>query len=209
MKEKIGILDYGAGNMINVSRAVEHLGYKFELVSSPFELSRVNKLIMPGVGAFPVAMDNLGKLGLIDFIIEFANEGNPILGICLGMQMLFEKSSEKGITSGLGLLKGSIKKIPSDSETKSVIKIPHIGWNNLIINDSENELVKNINISDSVYFVHSYMAVDYSKESLIASCSYGGSNIPAIVQNKNITGCQFHPEKSGKVGLKILENFLK
>lgn len=209
MKEKIGILDYGAGNMINVSRAVEYLGHQFELVSSPADLNKVNKLIMPGVGAFPVAMDNLCKLGLIDFIIKFANDGNPILGICLGMQMLFEKSNEKGITSGLGLLKGSIEKIPSATETKSVIKIPHIGWNNLIFKDSKSKLVKNINSSDSVYFVHSYMAVDYSKENLIASCSYGESSIPAIVQTQNITGCQFHPEKSGKTGLKILKNFLK
>lgn len=208
MTLEIGILDYGAGNMINVSRAIEHLGLEYRLVSSSDDLKKIDKLIIPGVGAFPVAMDNLSKLGLINPLIEFANNGNPVLGICLGMQMLFDESEEKGITPGLGLLKGSIQKIPSTSKSKPIVKVPHVGWNDLIINNHQSKIIKRVDSADSVYFVHSFMVNEYVDNNLIAYCSYENIKIPAIVEHNNIIGCQFHPEKSGKVGLNILNNFL-
>lgn len=203
----IGILDYGAGNLKNVCRAVNHLGYEYQLVSTKEELACVDKLILPGVGAFKIAMEQLSKLSLIAPLQELANKGTPILGICLGMQLLFDCSDEFGYTKGLSLLKGEIALIPSVNEEDIKLKVPHIGWNELVLNKS-NKITTNIKNNDAVYFIHSYRLVNFDPADIVATCSYEGVIIPSIVQHKNIIGCQFHPEKSATVGLSILNNFL-
>ncbi len=205
----IGVLDYGAGNLKNVCRAIEHLGYRYKLLSSVDDFQNVDKLVIPGVGAYKVAMDQLIELGLIESIKLLSEKGVPILGICLGMQLLFEESSEYGRTQGLGLLRGHVDSIPLVSEGGERIKVPHIGWNELIIDNLGNDIVEGICPDDAVYFVHSFKANVFDKEDLIAHCVYGDQLLPSVVNKKNIFGCQFHPEKSGGIGLKIFNNFLK
>lgn len=204
----VGILDYGAGNLKNVCRAVEHLGFGYVLVSSTEDFACIEKLIIPGVGAFKVAMEQLNKFDLIDAIRNFSSNGTPIFGICLGMQLLFERSHEFGVTEGLGLVKGEVELIPSLDGKGEKLKIPHIGWNELIVDNSDSRIVKDLNVGDAVYFVHSYRVTKYDQQDLIAHCNYGDILIPSIIQRDNIYGCQFHPEKSGAVGLGLLNNFL-
>lgn len=204
----IGVLDYGAGNLKNVCRAIEHLGYKYSLVSKSSEIENVDKLIIPGVGAFRVAMQHLTELGLVEPIKKFAEDGISILGICLGMQLLFENSTEHGKSDGLGLLKGTVNIIPSVGFSGNSIKVPHIGWNELVIDNATESIVKGLESDDAVYFVHSYRAENYEDSTLVAHCKYDGHVLPAIVRRRNIVGCQFHPEKSGEIGLKILRSFL-
>lgn len=206
---KVGILDYGAGNLKNVCRAVEYLGYSYQLVSSEKEVLSVDKIIIPGVGAFKVAMDQLTKMGLVETIKTLADRKVPILGICLGMQILFEESSEFGATRGLGLLQGKVSKIPSTGASGSRLKVPHIGWNELILDNPALSLTREIQTGDPFYFVHSYRASGYITSDLIGHCMYDGHILPAIVGHDNVYGCQFHPEKSGRLGLKILLNFLR
>ena len=205
----IGVLDYGAGNLKNVCRAIEHLGYKYTLVSNKEEVLSVDKLVIPGVGAFKVAMEQLKELELIEPLNDLAVKGVPILGICLGMQLLFQESLEFGLTKGLGLLKGNIDLIASTDLNGEKLKVPHIGWNELIINDLNKKIIQGIKNDDPVYFVHSFRAGNLDDSQLIAYCIYGGHVLPAIVQRNNIVGCQFHPEKSGELGLKVFDNFLR
>lgn len=202
----IGILDYGAGNLKNVCRAVEHLNCNYKLISSSEDLLTVDKLIIPGVGAFKVAMEQLHKLGLVSSIRSIADSGTPILGICLGMQLLLEKSFEYGETEGLGLIQGSATLIPSIGVNNQKHKVPHIGWNELIVSSDQHSLSEYND--DAVYFVHSYMATLKSERNLVAYVDYDGLKIPAIIEQDNVLGCQFHPEKSGNVGLNILKEFL-
>lgn len=161
---------------------------------------------MPGVGAFKDAIENLKVRDLDKLIIKKAEEGIPILGICLGMQLLFDKSYEGGEYEGLSLIKGEIRKLDNSALEEEKIKIPHIGWNNLRIK-KVSPILKDINENDFVYFVHSYYGVVKSKEDLIGDTIYGNNKIAAVVGNNNVLGTQFHPEKSGEVGLKILKNF--
>ena len=205
----VGVLDYGSGNLKNFCRAIEHLGFKHTVVSTPADVLKVQKLMIPGVGAFKVAMEQLYKMKLIEPIKEIANQGTPVTGICLGMQLLFEESSEFGATEGLGLLSGSVNLIPSVGLHGHRLKVPHIGWSELILDDASSEIVKNVQPDDAAYFVHSYRAQHYSDGDLVAHCLYDGLIIPAIVRNKNIIGCQFHPEKSGELGLEIFKNLLR
>lgn len=204
----IGVLDYGAGNLKNVCRAITHLGYDFRLVTNAKELNELDKLIIPGVGAFKVAMKQLHDKQLVEPIRELAAKGMPIFGVCLGMQLLFEQSSEFGHTEGLALFKGHIDRIPSNGVSGAPLKVPHIGWNELYLDNAEALVVKGIQPDDAVYFVHSYQAKGYDQEELVAHCLYDGVVLPAIVQKNNVIGCQFHPEKSGEVGLGIFRNFL-
>lgn len=205
----IGILDYGAGNLKNVCRAIEHLGYEYQLVSKENQLLLVDKLIIPGVGAFKVAMEQINKMKLAMPIKQLAERGTPILGICLGMQLLFEKSSEFGMTGGLGLINGVIDEIPSIGNSGLSLKVPHIGWNELKSCDSNHIIIRGIQEDDAFYYVHSYKAIVTNEKNLIAYSTYDGLVLPGIVCNKNIYGFQFHPEKSGKNGLKLLKNFLE
>lgn len=205
----VGVLDYGSGNLKNVCRAIEYLGFQHTVVTTPADVLKVDKLMIPGVGAFKVAMEQLNKMKLIEPIKEVANKGTPVLGICLGMQLLFEKSSEFGISEGLGLLSGSVNLIPSFGLYGHRLKVPHIGWNALILDHRDSEIVKNVQPDDTAYFVHSYRAENYRAEDLVAHCIYDGLILPAVVRKNNIIGCQFHPEKSGELGLAIFENFLR
>jgi glutamine amidotransferase len=208
-KMNIGVLDYGAGNLKNVCRAIEHLGYDYQLITSPKGVINAEKLIIPGVGAFKVAMEQLEALELIEPIKELAEMSVPIMGICLGMQLLFERSSEFGSTKGLGILTGVINLIPDINSIGNRVKVPHVGWNELIVDNLESSIIDDLSENEAVYFVHSYRVEEFDKAEIVAHCTYNCLKIPAIIQRKNVLGCQLHPEKSGTVGLKILKSFLQ
>ena len=195
----IAIIDYGAGNLFSVQNALNFLGIENKVTKDPDEIRNADKLILPGVGAFPDAMKMLSDAGLIDVIKEQVKT-KPLMGICLGMQMLFEKSFEFGETEGLGLIPGTVELMKPEND----LLIPHIGWNALEKNE-ECQLLQNVEEGDYVYFVHSFAAVTDS-ENVAAYCDYG-MRVPALVAKGNVYGCQFHPEKSGKTGLDILKNF--
>ena len=198
----ITIIDYGMGNLKSVYNALKKVNFDCQISSEVTDIEMADKLILPGVGAFKDAMDNLQNLDLILPIRKKVNDGCPLLGICLGMQMLFDEGYECELRKGLGFIEGKIKLMNS----KENLKIPHIGWNRLEFN-RENKILNNINKESFVYYVHSFMATEMIDENLIAYSKYGVINIPGIVNKGNVYGMQFHPEKSGEVGLKILKNF--
>lgn len=198
----ITIIDYGMGNLKSVYNALKKVNFDCQISSEVTDIEMADKLILPGVGAFKDAMDNLQNLDLILPIRKKVNDGCPFLGICLGMQMLFDEGYECELRKGLGFIEGKIKLMNS----KENLKIPHIGWNRLEFN-RENKILNNINKESFVYYVHSFMATEMIDENLIAYSKYGDINIPGIVNKGNVYGMQFHPEKSGEVGLKILKNF--
>lgn len=200
----IVIIDYGMGNLKSVRNALNYLGIENKISANPEEIKSADALILPGVGAFPDAMETIEKLGLDKVIKEEIEKGKYLLGICLGMQMLFEKGYEGIERNGLGLLKGSIVKMKDDKERN--IKIPHIGWNNLKYS-KQDEIFKDIDEGKYVYYVHSYFAQEYNNDDLVAYSEYGENKIPGVVRCKNVIGAQFHPEKSGTIGLNILKNF--
>ena len=190
------------GNLKSVYNALKKVNFDCQISSEVTDIEMADKLILPGVGAFKDAMDNLQNLDLILPIRKKVNDGCPLLGICLGMQMLFDEGYECELRKGLGFIEGKIKLMNS----KENLKIPHIGWNRLEFN-RENKILNNINKESFVYYVHSFMATEMIDENLIAYSKYGDINIPGIVNKGNVYGMQFHPEKSGEVGLKILKNF--
>ena len=198
----IAIIDYGVGNLFSLCSSFKSLGADIVVTGDADEIRKADKLILPGVGAFKDAADKLRNLGLDKVIKDEVNKGKAIMGICLGMQMLFEKSYEYGEHKGLGLLKGEV--IGMNGTIPNNLKIPHIGWNALHFT-KESPLFKYIKNGDCVYFVHSFYA-DGCDESLIATAEYG-KELTAAVNKDNIFGCQFHPEKSGEVGLNILKAF--
>lgn len=195
----IGIIDYGMGNLRSVQKALELLGYETVISDKYYELSGCESLILPGVGAFPDAMHNLKEASLDTIVKEYAKKGRPVLGICLGMQLLFDVGYEVNECEGLGLIRGSILKLSED------VKVPHMGWNSLNIKGN-CPLLKGVEKESFVYFVHSYYAAVENDENLNAWTQYG-CKVPAVVSSGNVYGVQFHPEKSGSVGLKILKNF--
>jgi len=194
----ISIIDYGMGNLKSVQNAFNLLGIKTIITSDRDTILSSSGIILPGVGAFPDAMECIKKEKIDKIIYEAVDMNKPLLGICLGMQLLFESSTEIRDTKGLGLINGSIKKFDVD------LKIPHMGWNDLIINN-KNDLLKNIKENSYVYFVHSYYAC-CDEKNIDAYCEYG-IKVPAVVSNKNVYGMQFHPEKSGDIGINMLKNF--
>lgn len=198
----IAIVDYGVGNLFSLISSFKYIGADVLVTSDPNEIKKCDKIILPGVGAFEDARRKLSDTGLDKIIIEEAKNGKPLMGICLGMQMLFEKSYEYGEHSGLGLLKGEI--VPMQGVIPAELKIPHIGYNPLIFK-KQSPLFKYIKDGDCVYFVHSYYATGCD-DSVIATAEYG-KEVTAAVSKDNIMGCQFHPEKSGDVGLNILRAF--
>lgn len=200
----IVIIDYGMGNLKSVRNALNYLGIENKISDDYDEIRKADALILPGVGAFPDAMDTIEKLGLDKVIKEETEKGKYLLGICLGMQLLFEKGYEGLERTGLGFIKGNVVKMKDDREKN--VKIPHIGWNNLKYN-RKDILFKNIDEGKYVYYVHSYFAQSYNDEDLVAYSEYGENKIPGIIRRNNIIGAQFHPEKSGTVGLDILKNF--
>ena len=199
----IAIIDYGVGNLFSLKSSFAFLGKEVTVTSDPAVLAEADRLILPGVGAFEDAARKLRESGLDRVVLTEAAKGKPLLGICLGMQMLFEKSYEYGEHKGLGLIKGSVKPIrPVIGEN---LKVPHIGWNALSFGKEKNTLFSYINEGDFVYFVHSYAGAD-CEESVIATTEYGAT-LTAAVASGNVYGTQFHPEKSGPVGLAILRAF--
>lgn len=197
------IIDYGVGNLFSLISSFKAIGVEAIATGDVNLIKKADRIILPGVGAFEDASNKLFSSGLADVVIEQAQLGKPILGICLGMQMLFDCSYEYGVHKGLSLIKGKIKPI-SDVIPKDY-KIPHIGWNALNFKGEKSPIFKYLNDGDHVYFVHSYYGAECD-ESVIATAEYG-ANLTAAVQNKNVYGCQFHPEKSGAVGLNILKAF--
>ncbi len=198
----IALIDYGVGNLFSLICSLKAVGADVMVTSEPDEIRGADKIILPGVGAFGDAAEKLRNSGLDKIIIEEVRKGKKIFGICLGMQMLFEKSFEYGDHDGLGLLKGNV--VQMSGKLPAELKIPHIGWNALAVK-KKHPVFKYINDGDCVYFVHSFYA-DNCEESLLATTEYG-IDLTAAVAFDNISGTQFHPEKSGEVGLKILKAF--
>ena len=199
----IGIIDYGMGNLKSICNALESINEEYLISAYKYDLRKCSGLILPGVGSFKEGMFNLRKDGLYSVVKEVAETGKPLLGICLGMQLLFEKGYEGEETKGIGLLKGKVIKMDEEE-----FRVPNIGWNSLNIN-KDDKLVKGLKEESYMYYVHSYYADEYNEEDLVASSDYYGLNIPGIVRRDNIIGVQFHPEKSGEEGIKFLKNFCK
>ena len=198
------IIDYGVGNLFFLKSSFAYIGEEAVVTSDKTVIHQADRIILPGVGAFGDAAKKLRDSGMAEVVKEEAALGKPIMGICLGMQLLFEKSLEYGEHEGLGLISGTVR--PISDVIPSDYKIPHIGWNALIYKNN-TDLFKYINEGDCVYFVHSFYAAD-CEPSTIAAAEYG-AELTAAVQNKNVIGCQFHPEKSGDVGMRILKAFVE
>lgn len=199
----IAIIDYDAGNIKSVEKALQKLGADVVITKEPKTILDAEKVILPGVGAFGDAMSNLKKYGLDDVIHQVVERGTPFLGICLGLQLLFERSDETPGVEGLGILKGEIFRIPEQGE----LKIPHMGWNSLHLQNG-GRLFKGLPEESYVYFVHSYYLKAEDEEIVKATTEYS-VNIHASVEKGNVFACQFHPEKSSEVGLQILKNFVE
>ena len=199
----VAIIDYDAGNIKSVEKAIAYLGKEAVITRNPEEILKADHVILPGVGAFGDAMDKLEKYGLIPVIEQVVAKKTPFLGICLGLQLLFEKSAETPGVKGLGILKGEIKRIPEEEG----LKIPHIGWNSLKF-PKEGKLYQGLESDSYVYFVHSYY-LEAEDDGIVAATTEYGTLIHASVEKENVFACQFHPEKSSVIGLKILENFLQ
>ena len=197
----IAIIDYDAGNLKSVEKAFHYLGQETVITRDPEVILKADKAVLPGVGSFGDAMENLHKFNLVNVIKKFAATGKPFLGICLGLQLLFERSDETPGVEGLGILKGEIVKIPYCEG----LKIPHMGWNSLDINPNA-VLFKGVEQGSYVYFVHSYY-LKAEDESIVAATTEYGTHIHASVESGNVFACQFHPEKSSENGLQILRNF--
>ena len=197
------IVDYGVGNLFSLKSSLKSIGADATVSGNEEVIRSADKIILPGVGAFGDAAEKLKECGLDKVLIEEAKAGKKIMGICLGMQLLFEKSFEYGEHEGLGLLKGQI--VPMEGSLPADLKIPHIGWNGLH-KIKESRLLENVKENDCVYFVHSFYAVG-CEDSLVATAEYG-KELTAVVEKNNVMGCQFHPEKSGNVGLEILKSFV-
>ena len=200
---KIGLIDYGMGNIHSVKKAIENLEEEVLLIKNKFQISSCKALIVPGQGAFDPAIENLYKTGLIDEIKNWISSGKSFMGICLGLQILFEES-EEGNSKGIGIIKGKIKKIPPSKDQR----IPHIGWCNLVPSKDGKLLCKE-ETNKWVYFDHSYFAAPDDESFVTASVVYGTINLTAIIENENLIACQFHPEKSGNAGQSLLNRWLK
>lgn len=202
----IAIVNYGVGNLFSISHSFEYIGLESVVTDDKTVIKNASHIVLPGVGAFGDAINKLEATGLIPTLDQCVKGGTPFLGVCLGMQLLFEKSYEYGEYKGLGYIKGDICPMQPDlTSLKSNLKVPHIGWNALKLINSKNCLMKNTIDGEHMYFVHSFYAKN-CEESLVATAEYG-IDVPAVVASKNVFGCQFHPEKSGECGLKILKAF--
>lgn len=201
----LAIVDYGVGNIFSLSRSFAHIGVETIVTNQVADLKKADQILLPGVGAFGDAMEKLKQLGLDQVLIELAENKKPILGVCLGMQLLFKTSEEFGTHQGLGLLEGRVVSLKEAlASDYPELKVPHIGWNPLTIQKEASILPEKVN-EQEVYYVHSFYVTD-CEESLVATSEYGRA-IPGFVQKGNIYGAQFHPEKSGEVGLAILKAF--
>ncbi|MDL0087787.1 imidazole glycerol phosphate synthase subunit HisH [Campylobacter gastrosuis] len=200
----IAIIDYGAGNIKSVINAFENLGKSAVLISNPDELKNYDRAVLPGVGAFGEAIEKLKKANLDLAILEFIKTGKPFLGVCLGMQLLFEKSYEFGENHGLGVIKGSVVRF-DETKFSTPLKVPHVGWNSINFTQ-KTPINRGLNDSEYLYFVHSFHAICDDKSAILGTSEYGYDFVSAVAKD-NVFGFQPHPEKSHEVGLKILENF--
>ena len=210
-KDEVVVVDYGLGNLASVAAAIRSLGRLAIISSSPQEILQAKVLILPGVGAYPVAMRLLGNSGVGDAVKSAARHGAKVLGICLGMQLLFDRSTEFGMTEGLGLIPGEVRKIVENRGTSAGLqRETHIGWRALMVDGpgKNHQLLDGLSRDASYYFVHSFGAYPERPDHEIASVSYGSTNVAAVCGFENVMGVQFHPEKSGESGLSLLENFL-
>lgn len=208
MTAPVTVVDFGAGNMFSVQRAFAHLGVEVLLADSPAQIESAARLVLPGVGAFTGCMNELKARKLDAPMRAYAASGRPLLGICVGMQMLFDSSDEFGASPGLGLIAGAVRAIPVKGPTGEH-KVPHVGWSGLYPAGEQwtDGLLGGVEPGDQVYFVHSFTAHPVNEEVRLADSDYDGCRISAAVRAGNILGCQFHPEKSGETGLRILSNF--
>lgn len=211
--KNVVVIDYGMGNLLSVRRAFEFCGAHVEITSVPGRVERAEYLVLPGVGAFADGMSELESRDLVKAVRRFAKTGRPFMGICLGMQMMMEAGEEFGIHKGLALIPGTVSMIAKEGPDGSSHKIPHIGWNGLFPpHDNgrwDNTILHGISPGESAYFVHSFSAVPAHPDNDLAGCFYNGLWLCAVLKSGNIYGCQFHPEKSSSVGLRIIDNFLK
>lgn len=206
--KKISIIDYGVGNISNILAAIEHCGANGRVITTYQEVESSDYLILPGVGAFQYAVDQLNHKNIMDAIKNHILKEKPFLGICLGMQLMLEKSFEFGEINGLGVIDGEVISIKSKQVIDNSFKIPHIGWNKLIENRNIKNIYSTLLDNKYMYFVHSYYANCKNESNVLANVDYNGIIMPAIIKHNNSYGCQFHPEKSGPEGLKIFKRFL-
>ena len=208
MNMRISIIDYGSGNLHSVIKAFQQLGALVKVTSDPGDVARAERLVLPGVGAFEDGMAGLDKRGLISGIQDYFSTERPFLGICLGMQMLLTESEEFGLKPGMGVIPGRVTEIP----VQKGYKVPHIGWSRIQPRPEESwsgSILEDVVPGTRVYFVHSFSAQPAQEEHRLADTMYGNYRISAAIQRGQVVGCQFHPEKSGPLGLKILERFLR
>lgn len=212
MIKRITVVDYGLGNTFSVTRALEHCGVEVLLTENPQDIESATSLILPGVGAFSIGMRGLIDRGLDVPIKKHAASGKPLLGICLGMQLLMTGSEEFGYHTGLDILAGRVVSVVAKDDAGNLLKVPHIGWGELVKPRNESSwdgtILEGVDEGNSVYFVHSYMVSPDDDSFRLADTKYGNCRITAAVRCKNVIGCQFHPEKSAEVGLRILSNFI-
>lgn len=199
----VAIIDYGVGNLFSLASSFAAIGQEAVVTGDPDVIRKADRILLPGVGAFSDAIAKLRESGLVPVLLEETSRGKPLLGICLGMQLLFDKSYEYGEYGGLGLIPGEVR--PIADVISSDLKIPHIGWNALNFTEKKSEIFRYLTEGDYVYFVHSFYAT--SCDDYVTACTEYSAPLTAAVQNGNVYGCQFHPEKSGEVGLKILRAF--
>lgn len=213
MAQRITLLDYGMCNMLNVARAFEHAGADLHITEDPADVAKADRLVVPGVGAFQDSMKEVDSRGFGDAIRRYVQTGRPLLGICVGMQILFEGSEEFGDHPGLGILRGHVKAIPKVTTAGEPQRVPHIGWNHLVEpqqgRDWAGTLLAPLKGRDpAVYFVHSFAAQPAEASDRLADCVYGGHRICAVVQRDNVMATQFHPERSGETGLAVVRHFV-
>lgn len=204
----IAIIDYQLSNLFSVQHACEFVGLRSKITSNPKDLVGADALILPGVGAFGDAMRNLNKFDLIDPIFEHISSGKPFLGVCLGMQLIFETSEEFGTHKGLGILKGRVLKFPSKNSYGKLLRVPQIGWNKIQL-QKDDPLLKGIKGGEFMYFVHSFYVLPKIDEVILTKTNYEGFEYASAVSKNNVFAVQFHPEKSGPGGLKVYQNFSK
>ena len=210
--KKVTVIDYGLGNIYSVSRAIEHFGAEVELTDRGEVVLAAERVLLPGVGAFANGMEGLRERNLVAPLREFAASGRPFLGICLGMQMLLTTSEEFGTHEGLGVVPGKVVAIAGESREGVPVKVPHIGWNALTRPatrpDWDDTILEGLREASNAYFVHSFAVVPAEESDRLADTWHGDFRISAALQRGNVSGCQFHPEKSGPTGLRIVQNFL-
>jgi imidazole glycerol-phosphate synthase subunit HisH len=214
MSSPVVVVDYGVGNLLSVTRALEHCGAAPQISSDPDAVRRAERLVLPGVGAFEACMASLKASRLDEPVLEFIASGRPLFGICVGMQMLLEVGEEFGLHHGLGVIKGRVSRIPDKDSGGAKLKIPHIGWSELRPRKGTNDrdwcgtVMQDVMPGMAAYFVHSFAAVPTDPSATLAVTSYGGQPITAAIAQGNVIGTQFHPEKSGAVGINILRRFV-